>query len=240
MLIPVRCFTCGKVTGNKWEAYLSLLEDQYSEKDALDALGLTRYCCRRMLISHVDLIEKLLNYKTSNHDLPEEFGPRRNDGFGVMDTDSGHLGADSRTTEIWGTSSYDHHSQSQDLTPGGADVGALRRDDSPGGGALSAHSAHMPQSSPYGGMTEAMTPHLGGTARAAGTPMVPSAWSYPAGLSSAGGVYSTPGGHASPGASLTPGSQQTPRLHSTPSYGATPRTSSTPRYGDTDHDDRDH
>jgi DNA-directed RNA polymerase I, II, and III subunit RPABC5 len=31
-------------------------------RDALDALGLKRYCCRRMLLGHVDLIEKLLNY----------------------------------------------------------------------------------------------------------------------------------------------------------------------------------
>ncbi|RVE74478.1 hypothetical protein OJAV_G00022440 [Oryzias javanicus] len=35
---------------------------EYTEGDALDALGLKRYCCRRMLLSHVDLIEKLLNY----------------------------------------------------------------------------------------------------------------------------------------------------------------------------------
>ena len=26
MIIPIRCFTCGKVIGNKWEAYLGLLQ----------------------------------------------------------------------------------------------------------------------------------------------------------------------------------------------------------------------
>ena len=31
MIIPVRCFTCGKVVGNKWESYLELLNVEISE-----------------------------------------------------------------------------------------------------------------------------------------------------------------------------------------------------------------
>jgi len=33
MIIPVRCFTCGKVIGNKWDIYLDLIANgEYSEK----------------------------------------------------------------------------------------------------------------------------------------------------------------------------------------------------------------
>lgn len=71
MIIPVRCFTCGKVVGSLYEKYLKLLGEYEAEADgsletpakrALDELGLTRYCCRRMLLTHVDLIDDLLLY----------------------------------------------------------------------------------------------------------------------------------------------------------------------------------
>lgn len=36
-----------------------VVQDYNLRSDALDALHLRRYCCRRMLLTHVDLIEKL-------------------------------------------------------------------------------------------------------------------------------------------------------------------------------------
>lgn len=32
MVIPVRCFTCGAVVGNKWEKYLELLKQENDPK----------------------------------------------------------------------------------------------------------------------------------------------------------------------------------------------------------------
>jgi len=40
-IIPVRCFTCGKVIGNKWITYLDLLHGGNDESEAFVALGLT-------------------------------------------------------------------------------------------------------------------------------------------------------------------------------------------------------
>lgn len=58
----MRCFSCGKVIGDKWNDYCKYIEEGETEGAALDRLKLRRYCCRRMVLTHVDLIEKLLHY----------------------------------------------------------------------------------------------------------------------------------------------------------------------------------
>lgn len=61
MIIPVRCFTCNKVIGSKWEPYQEYCKTMTKE-EALDKLELHRICCRRMLLGHVDLIDKIIKY----------------------------------------------------------------------------------------------------------------------------------------------------------------------------------
>jgi len=68
MIIPVRCFTCGKVLANKWNTYLAMIQAGKTEAQALDALKLPRYCCRRMMLTHVELSDKLLAYSSTNRD----------------------------------------------------------------------------------------------------------------------------------------------------------------------------
>ena len=83
MIIPVRCFTCGNVLASKYLYYKKRVNEERikqninetiiisaeninnpeikntPEKIVLDELKLTRYCCRRHLISQVDIIKYL-------------------------------------------------------------------------------------------------------------------------------------------------------------------------------------
>ena len=76
MIIPVKCFTCGKVLADKYRFYqkeikkkkidksleidnvVYLIEknmDKTPEGEVMDILGLTKYCCRRHMLTHVDI-----------------------------------------------------------------------------------------------------------------------------------------------------------------------------------------
>jgi len=87
MIIPVRCFTCGKVIGDKWDYFnkkktekeKQMKEEKANEKnkrkgkestiedlafneswgysEILDELTLNRICCRRHMLGHVNLID---------------------------------------------------------------------------------------------------------------------------------------------------------------------------------------
>ena len=63
MMIPVRCFSCGQVVGDKWEEFKDRTQSKKEDPSiVLDSMHVSRYCCRRMLISHVDLIDDVINY----------------------------------------------------------------------------------------------------------------------------------------------------------------------------------
>ena len=77
MIIPVRCFSCGNPwISSRWLLYLQKVKDyrkaegksesvemeyltptttKTAEGKALDDLGITKMCCRRMILTHVDL-----------------------------------------------------------------------------------------------------------------------------------------------------------------------------------------
>jgi DNA-directed RNA polymerase I, II, and III subunit RPABC5 len=77
MLIPVRCVNCGKLLADKYNHYLAELKMekgvgfmeptlfdgktmiQTKEGKIFKKLKLNRYCCRKTVLTHVDLIEKI-------------------------------------------------------------------------------------------------------------------------------------------------------------------------------------
>ncbi len=65
MIIPVRCFTCGNLVADKYNEFTQRVKNGEDPKDVLDSLGLKRYCCRRMLISTMDVVDQLMPYNES-------------------------------------------------------------------------------------------------------------------------------------------------------------------------------
>ena len=63
MIIPIRCFSCGKPVAQDWEKYQEEIKKGADPKKVLDKLGYERYCCRRMFISQMDTIDEVMQYK---------------------------------------------------------------------------------------------------------------------------------------------------------------------------------
>ncbi len=63
MMVPVRCFTCGTVVGEHWEEFSDRVAAGENASQVLDDLGLERHCCRRMLVSHKDLVDIVAPYQ---------------------------------------------------------------------------------------------------------------------------------------------------------------------------------
>ena len=72
MIIPIRCFTCGKLIADRWIEYETELQKLYITKpglyqninidkkthhvnQVLNKVNLVRPCCRTMFIGHIDM-----------------------------------------------------------------------------------------------------------------------------------------------------------------------------------------
>jgi DNA-directed RNA polymerase subunit N len=65
MIIPVRCFSCGLPVAEVWDEFQEAVQKGKDAGKTLDKLGVTKYCCRRMMLSQVDLLPLISRYKKS-------------------------------------------------------------------------------------------------------------------------------------------------------------------------------
>lgn len=63
MIIPIRCWSCGKPVAHLWEDFVEKVARGEDRKKVLDNLGLERYCCRALFLGHVDLIDAIAPFK---------------------------------------------------------------------------------------------------------------------------------------------------------------------------------
>lgn len=62
MIIPIRCFTCGKVVASAYDSYVKRTAMGENPKQVLDELGIKRYCCRRMILANAELIDEVMPF----------------------------------------------------------------------------------------------------------------------------------------------------------------------------------
>jgi len=64
MMPPVRCFTCGAVVGDKFDEYNEKIAAGKRPGVILDEMGIKRYCCRRMLLTHLDIVDETIAFRS--------------------------------------------------------------------------------------------------------------------------------------------------------------------------------
>jgi len=63
MIYPIRCFSCGKLVGDKFEEFWRRVKEKNEDAAyVLDSLGFDRICCRRMLLSSLEYATEILPY----------------------------------------------------------------------------------------------------------------------------------------------------------------------------------
>lgn len=63
IIVPVRCFTCGKPVGGLWQKFKERSDKGENRAKVMDELGLERYCCRALFLTHVDMLSKVGKYR---------------------------------------------------------------------------------------------------------------------------------------------------------------------------------
>jgi DNA-directed RNA polymerase subunit N len=62
MIMPVRCFSCGKVLGGLYEEFKERTQKGEDAGKVLDELGLKKYCCRKMLLTHAEMVDEVMQF----------------------------------------------------------------------------------------------------------------------------------------------------------------------------------
>ena len=60
---PIRCFTCGKLLGDKFEEFDKRIKNGEDPKQVLDDLGMKRYCCRTVMLTSIDATDEIAKFK---------------------------------------------------------------------------------------------------------------------------------------------------------------------------------
>ena len=68
MLIPVRCWSCGKVVAHLYDQFKNAVDTGEDPSKVLDDMGLERYCCRRMYVGHIELIDEVSPFSIARQD----------------------------------------------------------------------------------------------------------------------------------------------------------------------------